>query len=69
MRAGALAEALRTNDLICDVEERDALAVLRGCESTGALWSPERRQMVLRLAREHGFTHVAVELSPEPAGG
>ncbi len=65
----ALRAALREAGLDCDVESRDALAILVGTATFAAsLASPERRALALRLAREHGFTHVAVELSSGATG-
>ena len=49
----------------CRVETRDRLAILipAGKYSPGA----EDRQRVLRLAKDEGFTHVALELDPDGA--
>lgn len=57
-----IAEALRPLGLDCDVERRETLAVLvpRGC--LPSLADRSLRERIVALAREHGFTHVAVEL-------
>jgi hypothetical protein len=50
------------------VEGFDRLAVIR-CDasvSPEAIATKPARQRVIALAREHGFTHVAVELEPTP---
>jgi hypothetical protein len=53
----------------CKVEPRAALAVLM--VETGVaqkLADGELRRSALALAREQGFTHLAVELAPPAAG-
>lgn len=56
---GALAE----RGLVVRVEPRAGLAVLIADEATVArLGDTELRRTALALAREHGFTHVAIEL-------
>ena len=49
----------------CRVETRDRLAILipDGEYSPGV----DVRQQVLKLARDEGFTHVALELDPDGA--
>ncbi len=64
MSAPALEAALRAHGLACEVEPRETLAVLVPCRTTLDLATAERRALAIRLAREHGFTHVAVELAP-----
>ena len=67
--APALAGALRATGLPCDVEPRAALALLSTrVEHAARLASPEERGVVLALARQYGFTHIAVELSADAAG-
>ena len=54
--------------LPCKVEPRAGLAVLIADRGTmTALADPEVRRATLALAREHGFTHVAVELRDDVA--
>ncbi len=65
MNAGALADALRAAGLRVSVEARDRLAVLTADPATFA--DPSWRERAVALAREHGFTHVAVELPSEDA--
>ena len=61
---GALAE----RGLVCRVESRAGLAVLIADAATVArLGDAELRRAALALAREHGFTHVAIELRSEPS--
>ena len=67
-RADQLAAALTGMGVPCKVEPRAALAVLM-VESGVAqrLAEGELRRAALALAREQGFTHLAVELVP-PGG-
>ena len=61
--ASALAAAIAELGLQCALEARGGLALLLPVpESVAMLQQPETRRAVLALAREHGFTHVAVEL-------
>jgi hypothetical protein len=65
----ALATALGQRGLSCEVQAREGLAVIMAAPSAVAeLAAPTRRRDVLALAREHGFSHVAVELTTEPTG-
>ena len=65
--AQALATALRQRGLSCEVEARQGLAVIAAApEVVAELAAPNSRRDVLALAREQGFTHVAVELTTEP---
>lgn len=68
-RADQLAAALTGIGVPCKVEPRAALAVLM-VESGVAqrLADGELRRSALALAREQGFTHLAVELTPPAAG-
>ncbi|CAN5896417.1 hypothetical protein BH11GEM2_BH11GEM2_37290 [soil metagenome] len=60
--------ALAERGLVCRVEPRAGLAVLIADRATmTALTDPEVRRTTLALAREHGFTHVAVELRDDAA--
>ena len=58
-----LERMLAERGLPSKVEPRAGLAVLIvDRETMAALADPEVRRATLALAREHGFTHVAVEL-------
>jgi hypothetical protein len=68
-RADLLAAELAGIGVPCKVEPRAALAVLM--VETGVaqkLADGELRRSALALAREQGFTHLAVELAPPAAG-
>jgi hypothetical protein len=61
--ATALAAAIAALGVQCSLEARGGLALLTPVpESIEKLQAPETRRTVLALAREHGFTHVAIEL-------
>ena len=67
-RETALARALVSADMTCAVEARGGLALLICDESQQArLASSDARRAVLALAKQHGFTHIAVELRAHPA--
>jgi hypothetical protein len=67
--AAGLARALRALGFPCDVESRAALALLSmGASDAARLAASPDRAVALALAKEHGFTHVAVEVGAEPAG-
>jgi hypothetical protein len=68
-RADQLAASLAGMGVPCKVEPRAALAVLM-VESGVAqrLADGELRRAALALAKEQGFTHLAVELAPPAAG-
>lgn len=73
MTASAFEAALRAHGIDAAVEQRDALAVVvpreAGSQPAGAMvLDASHRALVLRLGREHGFTHVALELAPPAAG-
>lgn len=57
----SLEAALRAHGLACRVEARDRLAILVLEDTQGALGGV-MRQKAVDLARDAGFTHVAVEL-------
>lgn len=58
-----LESALAERGLVVRVERRAGLAVLIADQETvGRLGDAELRRTALALAREHGFTHVAIEL-------
>jgi hypothetical protein len=64
--AVALAAAIAELGIDCALEARGGLALLLPTpEGVAALQVDERRRTVLALAREHGFTHVAIELPSE----
>ncbi len=61
--------ALAERGLVCRVEPRAGLAVLVADRATmAALADLEVRRATLALAREHGFSHVAVELRDDVDG-
>ena len=68
MSADSFVAALAAQGFECDVEAHDTLAVLIPGDAACDVGDPALRELVLRLGREHGFTHVAVELSRRPAG-
>ena len=70
MSAGALERALVASGIACAVDGHGTLAVLvpRG-DAIARLASPAARDAVQAMAREHGFTHAAVELTDDVAHG
>ena len=68
MSAASFASALAAHGVQCGVEAHDALALLIPGEAPCDVGDPALRALALTLCREHGFTHVAVEL-PRPAAG
>ncbi len=59
----ALERGLTELGVPCRVESRAGLAVLIATPDVAArLGEAELRRQALALAREHGFTHVAIEL-------
>jgi hypothetical protein len=59
----ALEGALAERGLVVRVESRAGLAVLiADADMVKRLGDSELRRQALALAREHGFTHVAIEL-------
>ena len=65
--ATAFASALGSLDLDCAVEARARLALLvADADTVARLAVPATRREVITLARAHGFTNVAVELTPMP---
>jgi hypothetical protein len=68
--ASALAAALAALGVQCALEARGGLALLLPVpESVPMLQDDEIRRAVLALARQHGFTHVAVELPSDRRSG
>lgn len=63
MSAESLRDALRSIGVECEVEPHGALALLRVPESDHGLEDPRRRLEVANLAREFGFTAIALELA------
>jgi hypothetical protein len=68
--ATTLAAAIAELGVQCSLEARGGLVLLMPVqESVAALQSPETRRAVLALAKEHGFTHVGIELPSDRRGG
>ena len=64
--AVALAAAIAELGIDCALEARGGLALLLPTpEGVAALQADESRRAVLALAKQHGFTHVAIELPSE----
>ena len=66
MSAATFRAALDAAGVRCDVEEQDRLALLRVDGDASALGDAALRETVTRLAAEHGYTHVALELPAMP---
>jgi hypothetical protein len=65
----ALEGALAERGLVVKVESRAGLAVLIADAATVArLGDAELRRTALARAREHGFSHVAIELRSDSGG-
>lgn len=65
-KAAALATAIAKLGVECALEVRGGLALLLPTpEGAAALQRDESRRAVLALTKEHGFTHVAIELPNE----
>jgi len=61
--AVALAAAIAKLGIRCALEVRGGLALLLPApDEVAVLQQDENRRAVLSLAKEHGFTHVAIEL-------
>jgi hypothetical protein len=61
--AAALAAAIAELGIACALEARGGLALLLPTtDAVASLQLDETRRAVLALARQHGFTHVAIEL-------
>jgi hypothetical protein len=64
--AAALSVAIAELGVECVLEARGGLVLLvPTATSVEKLQDPEQRRAVLALARQHGFTHVALELPNE----
>jgi hypothetical protein len=59
-----LEDALRQLGVEAGVDARGTLAVLVSDRELAGLADPSMRARVVQLARDNGFTHIAVELSP-----
>jgi hypothetical protein len=67
--ATALAAAIAELGLECDIEARGGLVLfLPAAGSVAKLAEEETRRAALALARQHGFTHVAIELPNDRRG-
>jgi hypothetical protein len=67
--ATALAAAIGRLGVQCSLEARGGLVLLLPVKaSVEALQSPDTRRAVLALCREHGFTHVGIELPSDRRG-
>ena len=67
--AASLAAAVAALGIQCSLEARGGLALLMPVpDSVARLQEPETRRAVLALAREHGFTHVGIELPNDRQG-
>jgi hypothetical protein len=67
--AATLAAAIAALGVQCSLEARGGLVLLMPvAASVAKLQEPETRRAVLALAREHGFTHVGIELPGDQRG-
>ena len=67
--AASLAAAVAALGIQCSLEARGGLALLMPAPaSVERLQDPDTRRAVLALAREHGFTHVGIELPSDRPG-
>jgi len=61
--AAALAAAIAELGIACALEVRGGLVLLLPTtDAVASLQLDEKRRAVLALAKQHGFTHVAIEL-------
>ena len=67
MNAAALEADLRALGITCAVEGRERLAILIPLDDDDRLADHSVRLEAVRLAELHGFTHLALELSPTSA--
>ena len=63
MTAAALESALTSLGVPCVVEAEQRLAVLRPKVQGSSFATPAVRARIVALALEHGFTHVALDLT------
>jgi hypothetical protein len=68
MSAESLERALGTLGIECVVEAYERLAVVVPRGAVPDLTAVELRRSAVRLAADHGFTHVALELVEAGAG-
>jgi hypothetical protein len=67
--ATAFAAAIAELGLECDIEARGGLVLLLpAAGSVAKLAEEETRRAALALARQHGFTHVGIELPNDRRG-
>ena len=59
-----LTSRLQQHGIVCRIEARDRLAIIVAANNSFPVGA---RADVLRLAKEEGFTHVALELDPDGA--
>ena len=64
----ALEQALHAAGVQCRVEAWDALAVAVPAPGDRRLEDPQLRRRAVAIAREHGFSHLALELVEEENG-
>jgi hypothetical protein len=62
MSAADLETALRAAGMRCSIEAIDRLAVITADDAEAELTTVRSRREALRLARAHGFTHLALEV-------
>ena len=67
MSAEGLRQALAALGIECRVEARDKLAVIIPPKDGTKLNDIAVRRSALALIREHGFTHLALEIPDTPA--
>lgn len=61
--AAELERALGEADMTCTVEPRERLAVIVMAPAVAAVLTDDAtRELIVRLAARHGFTHLALEL-------
>ncbi len=68
MSADQLRAALGSQGIECDVEAHGRLAVVVAGEAAAEWSTPALRAMVVELAADAGFTHVALEIADRRAG-
>lgn len=66
-RGQELTEALRAIGLDCRVDARDRMALIVVRQGSAPLVDDALREQVIAVAREKGFTHVALDLQPGDA--
>ena len=70
MSVSSLSAALRDAGVACEVEAWDGLIVITAESGHERFGEENLRRRVLALARDHGFTHAAIELAaPRPDHG